>query len=123
MSWWDYGYQIAGMANRTVLVDNFTAHIQHIATVAKSFSSGEEKAYEIAKEMGAHYVLVVFGGLSHYSGDDINKFLWMIRIAQNDYPEIQEEDFLNNGSYRIDDAATQKLRESLMYKLCYYRFD
>lgn len=22
MSWWDYGYQIAGMANRTTLVDN-----------------------------------------------------------------------------------------------------
>ena len=30
---------------------------------------------------------------------------------------------MNNGSYRIDDAASQKLRESLMYKLCYYRFD
>lgn len=24
MSWWDYGYQIAGMANRTTLVDNNT---------------------------------------------------------------------------------------------------
>lgn len=22
MSWWDYGYQITAMANRTVLVDN-----------------------------------------------------------------------------------------------------
>jgi dolichyl-diphosphooligosaccharide--protein glycosyltransferase len=24
MSWWDYGYQIAGMADRTTLVDNNT---------------------------------------------------------------------------------------------------
>ena len=24
MSWWDYGYQITGMSNRTVLVDNNT---------------------------------------------------------------------------------------------------
>lgn len=24
MSWWDYGYQIAGMGNRTTLVDNNT---------------------------------------------------------------------------------------------------
>ena len=88
MSWWDYGYQIMGMADRTTLVDNFTANITHIATVAKAFSSDEEKGYYIAREMGADYVLVVFGGLSYYSGDDINKFLWMIRIAQNDYPEI-----------------------------------
>ncbi len=41
MSWWDYGYQITGMANRTVLVDNFTANTHHIATVAKAFSSNE----------------------------------------------------------------------------------
>ena len=27
------------------------------------------------------YVLVIFGGMSGYSSDDINKFLWMIRIG------------------------------------------
>jgi dolichyl-diphosphooligosaccharide---protein glycosyltransferase len=26
-------------------------------------------------------VLVIFGGMTNYSGDDISKFLWMIRIA------------------------------------------
>lgn len=31
MSWWDYGYQIAGMANRTTLVDNNTWNNSHIA--------------------------------------------------------------------------------------------
>lgn len=33
MSWWDYGYQIAGMANRTTLVDNNTWNNSHIALV------------------------------------------------------------------------------------------
>ncbi len=33
MSWWDYGYQITGMGNRTVLVDNNTWNNSHIATV------------------------------------------------------------------------------------------
>jgi dolichyl-diphosphooligosaccharide--protein glycosyltransferase len=33
MSWWDYGYQIAGMANRTTLVDNNTWNNSHIAMV------------------------------------------------------------------------------------------
>lgn len=81
MSWWDYGYQITGMANRTVLVDNNTWNNTHIATVGRAFSSTEEKGYNIARFLGADYVLVIFGGMTNYSGDDISKFLWMIRIA------------------------------------------
>ena len=38
MSWWDYGYQIAGMANRTTLVDNNTWNNSHIALVSRSLS-------------------------------------------------------------------------------------
>lgn len=34
MSWWDYGYQVAGMANRTTLVDNNTWNNSHIALVS-----------------------------------------------------------------------------------------
>jgi dolichyl-diphosphooligosaccharide--protein glycosyltransferase len=34
MSWWDYGYQITGIANRTILVDNNTWNNTHIATVS-----------------------------------------------------------------------------------------
>lgn len=81
MSWWDYGYQITGMANRTVLVDNNTWNNTHIATVGRAFASSEKKGYEIAKSMDTDYVLVLYGGHSHYSGDDISKFIWMIRIA------------------------------------------
>ena len=33
LSWWDYGYQMSAMANRTVLVDNNTWNNTHIATV------------------------------------------------------------------------------------------
>jgi hypothetical protein len=32
-------------------------------------------------------VLVVFGGLLGYSGDDLNKFLWMVRIAEGIWPD------------------------------------
>jgi hypothetical protein len=34
----------------------------------------------------ANYVLVIFGGMANYSGDDISKFLWMIRIAAGVFP-------------------------------------
>ena len=122
MSWWDYGYQITGMANRTVLVDNNTWNNTHIATVGRAFASPEEKGYKIAKSMDADYVLVIFGGLSYYSGDDISKFIWIIRISSGVYPEIQENDYYNQGHYRIDSEATDIMKNCLMFKLCYYRF-
>ena len=33
-------------------------------------------------------VLVIFGGVIGYSGDDINKFLWMVRIAEGEHPQV-----------------------------------
>ncbi|KAG8722703.1 oligosaccharyl transferase stt3 subunit [Ceratobasidium sp. 394] len=123
-SWWDYGYQIAGMADRPTLVDNNTWNNTHIATVGKIMASPEEKAYPILRKHDVDYVLVIFGGLLGYSGDDINKFLWMVRIAQGIWPdEIRESAFFTpRGEYKVDDQATVTMRESVMYKTSYYRF-
>ncbi|KAI0732133.1 oligosaccharyl transferase STT3 subunit [Fomitopsis betulina] len=124
MSWWDYGYQIAGMADRPTLVDNNTWNNTHIATVGKAMSSSEEVAYPILRKHDVDYVLVIFGGLLGYSGDDINKFLWMVRIAQGVWPdEIQEPNYFTaKGEYRVDDQASTTMKNSLMYKMSYYRF-
>ena len=86
MSWLDYGYQITGMSNRTVLVDNNTWNNTHIATVGRAFGSTEAESVKIARHLDANYVLVIFGGMANYSGDDISKFLWMIRIAAGVFP-------------------------------------
>jgi len=69
MSWWDYGYQITAMANRTILVDNNTWNNTHISRVGQAMASSEEKAYEIMRELDVDYVLVIFGGLTGYSSD------------------------------------------------------
>jgi dolichyl-diphosphooligosaccharide--protein glycosyltransferase len=122
MSWWDYGYQITGFSNRTVLVDNNTWNNSHIATVGMLMASNEEVAAEGMRKLDTEYVLVIFGGVAYYSGDDINKFLWMVRIAAGVFPQIKEEDYLNRGSYRIDSGVTEAMKNSLMYRLCYYRF-
>ncbi|GAC75417.1 oligosaccharyltransferase, STT3 subunit [Moesziomyces antarcticus T-34] len=125
MSWWDYGYQISGMADRPTLVDNNTWNNTHIATVGKAMCSPEEKSYPILQKHDVDYVLIIFGGLLGFSGDDINKYLWMIRIAQGVWPdEVREADFFTpQGQYKIDDGATKTMRESLMYKMSYYRFN
>lgn len=125
MSWWDYGYQITAMANRTILVDNNTWNNTHISRVGQAMASTEDKAYEIMKELDVNYVLVIFGGLTGYSSDDINKFLWMVRIggSTDRGKHIKENDYYTpSGEFRIDKDGSETLLKSLMYKMCYYRF-
>uniref|UniRef100_A0A453FEP8 dolichyl-diphosphooligosaccharide--protein glycotransferase n=1 Tax=Aegilops tauschii subsp. strangulata TaxID=200361 RepID=A0A453FEP8_AEGTS len=121
-SWWDYGYQTTAMANRTVIVDNNTWNNTHIATVGTAMSSPEKGAWEIFNSLDVKYVLVVFGGLIGYPSDDINKFLWMVRIGGGEFPHIKEQDYLRDGNYRVDAQGTPTMLNCLMYKLCYYRF-
>ena len=40
MSWWNYGYQITAMANRTILVDNNTWNNTHISSVGQVCGQG-----------------------------------------------------------------------------------
>jgi len=124
MAWWDYGYQIAGMSNRTVIVDNNTWNNTHIATVGKALISDEETGYQIARSLDAKYVLVYFGGgQSMNTGDDMGKFLWFVRIAASVFPGIVEETYYNEQDYSFEvDKPSKKLRESLTYKFLYYRF-
>jgi dolichyl-diphosphooligosaccharide--protein glycosyltransferase len=125
MSWWDYGYQITAMANRTIIVDNNTWNNTHISRVGQAMASTEDKAYEIMRELDVDYVLVIFGGLTGYSSDDINKFLWMVRIGGST-PEgehIKESDYYTpSGEFRVDGEGSPTLLNCMMYKMCYYRF-
>lgn len=125
MSWWDYGYQITAMANRTILVDNNTWNNTHISRVGQAMSSTEDKAYEIMKELDVNYVLVIFGGLTGYSSDDINKFLWMVRIggSTDRGAHIKESQYYTpQGEFKVDKEGSPVLLNCLMYKMCYYRF-
>uniref|UniRef100_A0A8C1WV75 Dolichyl-diphosphooligosaccharide--protein glycosyltransferase subunit STT3A n=1 Tax=Cyprinus carpio TaxID=7962 RepID=A0A8C1WV75_CYPCA len=90
MSWWDYGYQITAMANRTILVDNNTWNNTHISRVGQAMASTEEKAYEIMRELDVSYVLVIFGGLTGYSSDGTERPPGYDRVRN---AEIGNKDF------------------------------
>lgn len=122
LSWWDYGYQIAGFSDRTTIVDNNTWNNTHIATVGKIFASSEAASYKTIRQLDANYVLVISGVASGYVGDDINKFMWMVRIAADVFPkEIKETDYLNpNGVFSIDQNASTKTVNSLLFKTVYH---
>lgn len=53
MSWWDYGYQITAMANRTILVDNNTWNNTHISRVGQV---GPSLTRRLALTFGGHHV-------------------------------------------------------------------
>merc|ERR1712048_1318502 len=123
LSWWDYGYQLTGMGNKTVIVDNNTRNNTHIATVGLTMASREEDAYPILRRLDVKYVVVIFGGMIGYSSDDINKFLWMVRISGGVFPRVVESNYYNKrGMYTVDGSVSETMKNSIMYKMCYYRF-
>jgi dolichyl-diphosphooligosaccharide---protein glycosyltransferase len=125
LSWWDYGYQLNGMSNRTTIVDNNTWNNSHIATVGRALNSPEKKAHTICRKLDAKYVLILFGGMVGYSSDDLNKFLWPVRISGSVDPRVKEGDYLaSNGQYITEESkAGPALLQSIMYRLSYYRFN
>jgi dolichyl-diphosphooligosaccharide--protein glycosyltransferase len=80
MAWWDYGYQITGIANRTTIADGNTWNHEHIALLGKALTGTEEEGYQIARHL-ADYVLVWGGG----GGDDLAKSPHLARIANSVY--------------------------------------
>ncbi|OMH82195.1 Dolichyl-diphosphooligosaccharide-protein glycosyltransferase subunit stt3, partial [Zancudomyces culisetae] len=86
-------------------------------------ASDERSAHSIMSSLDIDYALVVYGGMLSYSGDDINKFIWMIRIGQNVYPDDLQEGlfYTPSGQYAIGDSATQKMKQSIMHKFTYFK--
>jgi len=80
MSWWDYGYQINGIANRTTIADGNTWNHEHIALLGKCLVSKEEDAWKIARHL-ADYVLVWSTRFAGMPGDDAAKMPHMANIA------------------------------------------
>uniref|UniRef100_A0A3Q1G4F1 dolichyl-diphosphooligosaccharide--protein glycotransferase n=1 Tax=Acanthochromis polyacanthus TaxID=80966 RepID=A0A3Q1G4F1_9TELE len=97
MSWWDYGYQIAGMANRTTLVDNNTWNNSHIALVSTALLSLHFFHFVSCKQILQMQTLTFF------------------YTPESDY-------FTPQGEFRVDKAGSPTLLNCLMYKMSYYRF-
>ncbi|GMM50854.1 dolichyl-diphosphooligosaccharide--protein glycosyltransferase subunit [Starmerella bacillaris] len=123
LSWWDYGYQIGGMADRTTLVDNNTWNNTHIGMVGRIMSVDEDRAYPLLLQHDVDYILIIFGGAINFNGDDLNKFLWMIRISGGIWPEeVKESDYYTNGYYQVGSDSSDAMRNSLLHKMSFWRF-
>lgn len=68
-SWWDYGYWITTLGERTTLADNATINSTRIATIAKMLISDEESGLQIAQDLQADYILVYNVAQVRFFGD------------------------------------------------------
>ena len=113
MAWWDYGYQITGIANRTTIADGNTWNHEHIATLGRCLTGPEREAHRMVRHL-ADYVLVWGGG----GGDDLAKSPHMARIANSVYPDVCPGDptcsKFGFDQYR---RPTPMMEASLLYKL------
>ena len=113
LAWWDYGYQIAGIANRTTIADGNTWNHEHIALLGKALTSSEKEGHRIARHL-ADYVLIWTGG----GGDDLAKSPHMRRIANSVYRELCPRDpTCRSFGVQSDGHPTPSMRASLLYTL------
>eukprot|EP01128_Nolandella_sp_AFSM9_P000167 TRINITY_DN102_c0_g1_i1.p1 TRINITY_DN102_c0_g1~~TRINITY_DN102_c0_g1_i1.p1 ORF type:complete len:723 (+),score=207.17 TRINITY_DN102_c0_g1_i1:32-2170(+) len=119
LAWWDYGYQINGIAKRTTIADGNTWNFEHIALLAKTLISSEEVAYNNARHL-ADYVLVLTSRFAGLYSDDLAKMPQLALIAGNVYPEIQYDVDRQGFFTDREGNATPAAKRSLIYKLTYF---
>jgi len=117
-SWWDYGYWITTIANKTTLDDNATIDVTKIGRIGKMFLSNETEAIKILQGYNATYV-VVFTTFDQNGNDvgwgDEGKWRWMARIAglnESDYGSINK----TTGSW----VWNTKGQGTVIYKMMQY---
>ncbi|KAH8063326.1 oligosaccharyl transferase [Aureococcus anophagefferens] len=119
LAWWDYGYQITGIGERTTLADGNTWNHEHIATLGRILTAPEAEAHKIAKHL-ADYVLVWAGG----GGDDLAKSPHMARIGNSIYHDFCPDDpTCQHFGFYQGGRPTPSMAKSLLYKLTTYGGD
>lgn len=58
VAWWDYGYWITTLGNRTTIADNAAFYPYRIAKIGQMFISEPEQGIRVAQELQADYILV-----------------------------------------------------------------
>jgi dolichyl-diphosphooligosaccharide--protein glycosyltransferase len=119
-AWWDYGYWISTMSDRTTLTDNATIDSKKIQKIAKTLLSPPNEAWNTLKELGADYVVVFVAGqkidqldekplyLLNGGGDESKK-QWFMRIAGEPVEKYLHMDGISGTDYFWNNTLLGKL--------------
>ncbi len=120
-AWWDYGYWITTMSERTSLADNATIDAIQIQKIAKIFLSSPDDAWNMLNEMDSDYVVIFVAGqrlavdndgqalyvLQH--GGDESKKQWFMRIADESLDKFLYSDGMSGTEYFWNDSLLGKM--------------
>jgi dolichyl-diphosphooligosaccharide--protein glycosyltransferase len=119
LAWWDYGYQLAGIAERTTLADGNTWNHEHIALVGLCFVKPEEESHAIVRHL-ADYVYIWTTRHAGLYGDDLAKSPHMARIAGSVFSDV------NASRFRFvdtDGTPSEDMEASMLYSLHSHGFE
>jgi len=120
-SWWDYGYWISTVAERTTLIDNSTIGSWQIEKVAEIFMSTPDEAWTLLTAWDVDYVVVFvaaekldanWNGDSVYilnGGGDESKKPWLMRIANVELSKYLESDGTTATNYFWNETLLGKM--------------
>jgi dolichyl-diphosphooligosaccharide--protein glycosyltransferase len=101
-AWWDYGYWISTLGNRTSLADNAANNQTRIATISQMFIEKPEEGIKIANKLKADYILIyvvaekiAINNSSYYilgGGGDESKIYWFLKLGKFDENKYIEQD-------------------------------
>ena len=120
-AWWDYGYWITVMGNRTSLADNATINTTRIAQIGQMFISNEKTGMKILHDLKADYVVIFVVGQSFTlqgstqriyllgNAGDESKKQWFMKIGGFDETKYLENDEFTPKPYFWDNTLLGKM--------------
>lgn len=121
-SWWDYGYWITTISDRTTFIDNATLIDSRIKHMAKIFLSSPDDGWKMLNEWNADYVVIFIAAerLENFSnsgdrlyvlgnGGDETKAQWFIRIAGLPIHEYLHSDFITINNNLLNNTLLGKM--------------
>ena len=120
LSWWDYGYWITTVSERTTLVDNATIDSKQIQKVANILLSSPDDAWNMLQETGSDYVMIFVAGQKFQStdetllyllegGGDESKKMWFMKIAGLPVEKYLHSDGISGTDYFWNETLLGKM--------------
>jgi dolichyl-diphosphooligosaccharide--protein glycosyltransferase len=111
VSWWDYGYWIEAMANRTTLADGATKNTKQIQKLGRIMMLNQSGSLPLLEEYGADYIVVFYtfnpNTQAEWPFGDNVKWSWMVQI-----PELNITDYIDETG-----QPTETFEESTLNRL------
>jgi len=121
LSWWDYGYWIETLGDRTTYADNATLDTQIIKKTAQMYYSSPEDGWEELVAIDADYVLIWVTAQRFMSSSDIPMYLvgvgggdeskrfWFAEVAQVPLEKYFFDDLISGPNAFWNDTLLGKM--------------